>query len=85
MLETTPPVLYWNDTSYEIVQRLVASREKGLKAYFTMDAGPQVKIMCLQESISDVESLAKQVGGVEDIRICSPASEDARLVDSHLF
>ena len=34
MLETTPPILYWNDTSYEIVQKLVAARERGLKSLF---------------------------------------------------
>ena len=50
-----------------------------------MDAGPQVKIMCLQDSISDVESLVKDVGGIQDVRVCSPATEDARLVESHLF
>ncbi|MEZ4754254.1 MAG: diphosphomevalonate decarboxylase [Bdellovibrionota bacterium] len=85
MLETTPPIIYWNETSFEIVSALIQAREQGLQAYYTMDAGPQVKIICLESSLEAVKTLVNQVEGVKEIRVCSPALRDAYLTDSHLF
>ncbi len=45
MLESWPPVIYWLPESVEAIHRVHALRESGVPVYFTMDAGPNVKLM----------------------------------------
>ena len=46
MLSTRPGLLFWNGATVEVMHRVRAMREKGLPVCFTVDAGPQVKIVC---------------------------------------
>lgn len=51
MHETTrhavPPFSYLTDETWQVLERIQALRAKGvLPAYFTMDAGPNVKLLC---------------------------------------
>lgn len=42
-----PPVLFWRPESVAVMQRVWVLREQGLNLYFTMDAGPNVKLLFL--------------------------------------
>ena len=41
----TPPVNYWQDTSFALWKRLFELQGSGIEAYGTMDAGPHLKIV----------------------------------------
>lgn len=44
---SNPPIHYLSETSYALITSIQKARENGLfKAYVTMDAGPNVKILC---------------------------------------
>lgn len=45
MIATWPPVLYWLPESVATMHRIWELRDKGLPLYFTMDAGPNVKLL----------------------------------------
>lgn len=45
MIATQPPVCYWLPQSLEQMHRVWALREEGLPVYFTMDAGPNLKLL----------------------------------------
>lgn len=45
MIATRPPVCYWLPESLEVMRRVWAARDEGLSVYFTMDAGPNVKLI----------------------------------------
>lgn len=45
MIATFPPILYWQPDSILAMQRVWELREQGLAVYFTMDAGPNVKLL----------------------------------------
>lgn len=45
MIAAWPPVLYWLPASVHAMQRIRALRDKGLELYFTMDAGPNLKLL----------------------------------------
>ena len=51
-----PPFNYLTEQSFEAMEFVKTLRENGEKCYFTMDAGPNVKVMCLEE---DLERLSK--------------------------
>ena len=50
-----PPFSYFNEKTYEAIDFVKNLRNNGEKCYFTMDAGPNVKVLCLEE---DLEKLA---------------------------
>jgi diphosphomevalonate decarboxylase len=45
MIATWPPVLYWRPESVEAMRRVWALRDEGKAVYFTMDAGPNLKLL----------------------------------------
>lgn len=45
MLAAQPPVLYWLPGSVRAIQRVWAARADGVPLYFTMDAGPNLKLL----------------------------------------
>ena len=58
--ETANPTFsYFNEKTYEAMDFVKNLRNNGEKCYFTMDAGPNVKVLCLEE---DLEKLAEIFG-----------------------
>ncbi len=45
MIAAWPPVLYWQRASIEAMQAVWGARHEGLGLYFTMDAGPNLKLL----------------------------------------
>lgn len=56
-LTATPSFSYLTDASYAAMERVKSLRKSGETCYFTMDAGPNVKVLCLEE---DLERLAAE-------------------------
>lgn len=50
-----PSFSYLTEKSYEAMEAVKKLRQQGERCYFTMDAGPNVKVLCLEE---DLERLA---------------------------
>ena len=55
-LTADPPFSYLTEESRKAMNDVRELRRKGEKCYFTMDAGPNVKVLCLEE---DLEKLAE--------------------------
>ena len=55
-----PPVDYWTDETHELVRAIHRARDEGLAVYFTMDAGPNIKLLFLQKSLPCVQNLFPQ-------------------------
>ncbi len=66
-MSTTPPLIYWNGATLECLQRIGELKAKGLAVFFTIDAGPQVKAVCLPESAAEVGRELKRLPGVKDV------------------
>ncbi len=49
MIAAWPPVLYWLPESVALMRNVWDLREKGLDVYFTMDAGPNIKLIFLEK------------------------------------
>lgn len=79
-----PPVYYWNRVTIDIMKKLIDWREEGVYAYFTMDAGPNVHVICRQKDAKKVNSRLKKIDGVLFTIVNTPAV-GTRLSDIHLF
>ena len=71
-LSASPPILYWNATTTETIHKIWQLRETGIPAYITMDAGPQVKVLCLPESIDYIQNVLESIAGVEKVISARP-------------
>lgn len=54
-MTTVPPTFYWNAGTLAVVHALLRWREEGLLAYFTMDAGANVHVICAGRDRHEVE------------------------------
>ena len=61
MHETTknanPPFTYLTEKSFEAMEYVKELRKQGEKCYFTMDAGPNVKVLCLEEDFERLKDI----------------------------
>jgi diphosphomevalonate decarboxylase len=64
MRDSTPSFSYLLPDSLQLIERIKQKREEGLLGYVTMDAGPQVKVLCLKK---DVDEFLKVLGNFEFI------------------
>lgn len=60
----SPAFSYLTESSYVAMERVLELRQAGWLCYFTMDAGPNVKVLCREE---DLEALAEILA--EDYRV----------------
>lgn len=56
MLSANPPFTYFEPKSIATIQRVQQLREQGIPCYITMDAGPNVKIICQSASIEAIQT-----------------------------
>ena len=54
MIGAWPPVLYWRPDTVALFHKLWRLRSSGLQIYFTIDAGPNIKILFLQRDLDTV-------------------------------
>ncbi|MGH8162744.1 MAG: diphosphomevalonate decarboxylase [Rhodanobacteraceae bacterium] len=80
MLTSQPSLLYWNGATVDCLHRIRALRERErLGVFFTVDAGPQVKAVCLPKDAARVAAALGEVPGVEAV-LTSVLGEGAQRV-----
>lgn len=80
MLTSQPTISYWTPASVACMDRVRGLRESGHDVFFTVDAGPQIKAVCLPESADAVmKALAETTGVIKVIR--SGLGEGARVIE----
>ncbi len=84
MWTTKPAIIYQNPTTIKLMHMVMSMREQGLKCYFTMDAGPQVKILCLEKDVDAIKAKLTQLRTIKAIIVTKPG-KGAVVVEKHLF
>jgi diphosphomevalonate decarboxylase len=62
-----PPLLYWNGATVDCLNAIRKLRAGGIPVFFTIDAGPQVKAICIPAARSAVEAALRERPGVVEI------------------
>jgi len=79
-LSAEPPIIYWNPSTLAAVQAVLELRAAGTAAYFTIDAGPHVKVLCPTADAAAVASALGKVPGVQSTIVAAPGP-GARVVE----
>ncbi|MFH1244502.1 MAG: diphosphomevalonate decarboxylase [bacterium] len=69
-MTTTPNILYWRGVTVEVFQRLLKMRETGVQAFFTVDAGPHVHVVCQGKDVEVVKNELSKLSGIKTIIEC---------------
>jgi len=81
MLGARPPLLYWTAATVRVMRAVQAMRGEGLAAWFTIDAGPQVKVLCAPSEAEDIEARLRGLEGVHDVVAAAPG-EGPRVLET---
>ncbi len=84
MLSTTPPLIYWREGTLQLIRAILKWRMNGLNCYFTIDAGPQVNILCQKNQVVEILPKLKRVSLVRGVRLSHPGG-GIKITNSHLF
>ncbi len=84
MMTQKPPLFYWIGVTMDIIHSVLKWREEGIPVYFTIDAGPNVHLICEGKDKQGVLEKIKQIKEVDEIIINKP-NQGVRLISSHLF
>jgi diphosphomevalonate decarboxylase len=71
-LAADPHILYWNPATIAAMSTVKGLRASGTPAFFTIDAGPHVKVLCRTSDAPQVESALAATPGVMRVLILAP-------------
>lgn len=71
-LAANPPFSYWQSTTISIMQAVQDLRSAGVPAFFTIDAGPNVKVLYTPEHEKKVRNTLRNIAGVHDVKVSKP-------------
>jgi len=70
-MSTQPPLLYWSAATVACMQVVRQLRSDGVPVFFTIDAGPQLKAVCLPEAVAEVTTALQALPGVIETLHCT--------------
>lgn len=81
MWASRPPVVYWNSATLSCMEAVRHLQDEGHAVFFTIDAGPQLKAICLSDETDLVRSALDGCAGVVRTMV-SGLGAGATLLDS---
>lgn len=83
MLASFPPIMYFKEESLKAMDIVRGLRSEKIEAYYTMDAGPNVKVLCQSKDLQKIIDRFKKYFPEERL-IPSSMGEGARVIEETL-
>jgi diphosphomevalonate decarboxylase len=83
MMTSTPSLLYWTEGTIRGLHAVRAWREEGLQVYATIDAGPNLHLLCRGRDAPEVARRAREALAPTAVLDNAPG-EGAALTQRHL-
>jgi len=80
MMTSQPPLFYWEPVTITIMKSVREWRKNGLACLYTIDAGPNVHVICPIEVIDKISKQLSVIPGIMEVRTAT-VGRGARLVD----
>lgn len=85
MVSSEPPLLFLSTRSVALMRQIRDWRlQEGLEVYFTVDAGPNLHVLCNEADVGEVSHRLARGTSVQDILVNGPGPAP-ELRNSHLF
>ena len=72
MLAADPPLRYLQGRTLDVMDRVEAMRGRGLSVWYTMDAGPHVKVLCHADDLNAIVRDLSELVDPDDLIIAKP-------------
>lgn len=66
-MSANPGIIYWNGHTVDLINKVRELRKSGLGIFFTIDAGPQVKVLCLPSDVKKAQKEFENMSGIKQI------------------
>ncbi len=83
-MSSRPSVIYWSPATLAIMLAVREARADGVGAYFTIDAGANVHVLCREDDAADLDTRLRAVPGVLDVLVNRPGP-GIQWVSGHLI
>ncbi len=80
---TYPPIIYLNEKSREVIERIHEFNEKEINAAYTFDAGPNAVVFTTKEHEKEVMKILEKIVGKGRL-VLTAVGEGPRYVEEHL-
>jgi diphosphomevalonate decarboxylase len=67
MMTSRPALFYWKPATLAVMEAVRELRKSGTPAAYTIDAGPNVHVICTQENSEKIAEYLKTIPGVLDV------------------
>jgi len=81
MMTSTPALHYWKPASLEVMSCVRQWRREGLPVCYTVDAGPNIHVICPETEAHTLEKRLREVKGVNDVLVAR-AGGPAQIVEN---
>ena len=81
MMTSSPALHYWQPASLWVMQAVRGWRQAGLPAAYTVDAGPNVHVICPSEHAAEVDKRLRLIPGVSTVLMAHPGGAARLLPD----
>jgi diphosphomevalonate decarboxylase len=82
MMTSTPALHYWKSVSLEVMNCVRQWRTDGIPACYTVDAGPNVHVICTETESQMIEERLREIGGVENVLVARVGGP-AKILENH--
>lgn len=80
MMTSTPPLFYWQPATLTVMQAVREARAGGLPVCYTVDAGPNVHVICEARAAGQTVALLARLPGVRQV-LQAGVGGPARLIE----
>lgn len=81
MMTSTPALHYWKPASLEVMNCVRQWRAEGISVCYTVDAGPNVHVICLETDAQLIEKRLREIQGVDNVLVARPGGP-AKIVEN---
>jgi diphosphomevalonate decarboxylase len=72
IMTSSPRILYWWPATLTVMNAVTGWRKQGLPVCYTIDAGPNIHVICTAPFAGEVAERLKSLAGVEDVLTAAP-------------
>jgi len=70
-----PPINYWTDSTHKVIDTVLELQNQKVPCFYTIDAGPNVKVICLDKDVSFIKNRLQQESVVKNILTSKVAAD----------
>ena len=72
MMTSQPPLIYWQPATLAVMQAVEQWRSEGLDVCYTIDAGPNVHVICSADHSATIKKMLLEIPGVFEVLQTEP-------------